>query len=156
MTDWIQEHQALLWTLGGLSILTFLGTLLAIPFLVVWIPADYFLPGRGREDSWAGGHPLIRFSLLALKNLLGGLFVIAGVAMLFLPGQGALTILIGLSLLNFPGKRELELRIVRVPAVLRSINWMRARRGRRPLDLPARKERPGRGPRDRPERDSRV
>ena len=47
-----------------------------------------------------------------------------------------LTILIGLMLMNFPGKRRLELRIIRIPAVHRGIAWMRKRYGQPPLELP--------------------
>ena len=62
--------------------------------------------------------------------------MLAGIAMLALPGQGILTILVGITLLNFPGKRRLELRIVRQRRVLRAINWMRAKAKRPPLVLP--------------------
>ncbi|MBW1715176.1 MAG: hypothetical protein JRJ77_05010, partial [Deltaproteobacteria bacterium] len=72
-------------------------------------------------------HPVIRFVGLGLKNFLGILFVLLGLAMLVLPGQGVITILIGIMMLNFPGKFALERRIVRQPSVLRVINWMRAK-----------------------------
>jgi hypothetical protein len=67
------------------------------------------------------------------KNVLGVVFVLAGIAMLILPGQGVLTILAGIMLLDFPGKRTLECRVVSQPAVLKSINWMRQRAGHAPL-----------------------
>ena len=60
-------------------------------------------------------------------------FLVAGVAMLVLPGQGLLTILIGLMLISFPGKRGLERRIVGRPTILRILNGMRARRSLPPL-----------------------
>ncbi|MFB3064894.1 MAG: PGPGW domain-containing protein [Planctomycetota bacterium] len=66
---------------------------------------------------------MLRLCALAGKNLLAVVLVVAGVAMLFLPGQGILTILVGLGLLSVPGKRKLELWIVRRPAVLRAIQW---------------------------------
>ena len=53
--------------------------------------------------------------------------------MLALPGQGLLTILVGLALLEFPGRRSLELRIARIPALRRGMNWLRARGGASPL-----------------------
>ena len=64
------------------------------------------------------------------------LMVLVGVAMLLLPGQGILTILIGLMLLDFPGKRGLERRLVQQPAVWRAINWMRAKAHQPALELP--------------------
>jgi drug/metabolite transporter (DMT)-like permease len=71
-----------------------------------------------------------------LKNLLGIIFILAGVAMLILPGQGILTILLGIMLMNFPGKHTLERRIVQQPAVLRAINWMRTKANHPELKLP--------------------
>jgi hypothetical protein len=57
--------------------------------------------------------------------------------MLFLPGQGVITMLIGVMLLNFPGKFALERAIVRRRPVHRTINWMRAKANRRPLQIPS-------------------
>jgi hypothetical protein len=67
------------------------------------------------------------------KNLLGYIFVVAGIFMLVLPGQGLLTIFVGIMFLNFRGKYELERWIVSRAPVLRSINWIRRRAGRAPL-----------------------
>jgi hypothetical protein len=64
------------------------------------------------------------------------LIVFVGVAMLLLPGQGILTILIGLMLIDFPGKRRLERRLVQQPSVWRAINWMRAKAHQPPLEMP--------------------
>ena len=79
---------------------------------------------------------MLRIASRAIKNLLGAALVLIGIAMLVLPGQGALTILAGVFLLEFPGKRRLELRIVRQRPVHLTINWIRARVGRPPLVLP--------------------
>src|SRR5439155_1676482 len=70
-------------------------------------------------------HPVLRGLGLSVKNLLGVLFVLAGIAMLVLPGQGLLTMLIGLSFLDFPGKRDQERKIISVPMVLQTINRLR-------------------------------
>ncbi len=71
--------------------------------------------------------------LLTGKNALGYLFVLMGIAMLVLPGQGILTIMIGVTLLDFPGKYRLERWLVSRRPVLRSINWLRRCAGREPL-----------------------
>jgi hypothetical protein len=55
--------------------------------------------------------------------------------MLFLPGQGILTMLIGISMLDFPGKRNIEAKLIGQPTVLGVINGMRKRRGKPPLIL---------------------
>lgn len=116
--------------------LSALATLLAIPWLVTRLPADYF--GHRRRESWrrsaAGPLPVLLIGLL--KNLLGAVLVALGVVMLVTPGQGVLTILIGLLLMNFPGKYRLERWLVTRPGVLRRLNGLRERRGRPPFFVP--------------------
>jgi hypothetical protein len=68
--------------------------------------------------------------------LLGLVLVLAGVAMLVLPGQGVLTLLIGVVLLEFPGKQWLLRRIAGQPRVLGALNAVRERRGVPPLEPP--------------------
>jgi hypothetical protein len=55
--------------------------------------------------------------------------------MLFLPGQGLLTILIGVSLMDFPKKRVLEAKMVGQPTLLGVINSMRHKFGKPPLTM---------------------
>ena len=55
--------------------------------------------------------------------------------MLILPGQGILTILIGLFLMNFPGKFKLERKLIAMPKVLKSLNWIRTKAGKEPFVL---------------------
>ena len=125
LASWIEQHEALLWTLGGLSVFLFIASLVAVPWLVVRIPADYFL-GKTRADHRPRfRHPGLRVVLLVLKNLTGGILLAAGLAMLLLPGQGLLTLFMGVMLIDFPGKYRLERRIVRIPVILRAINWIR-------------------------------
>jgi hypothetical protein len=56
--------------------------------------------------------------------------------MLLLPGQGLLTIFVGLGLLDFPGKRKLELGIIRLRGVRDSIDWLRHKANKEPLEIP--------------------
>ena len=86
--------------------------------------------------SWRKQHPVTRYVLRGIKNVAGLIFLLAGIAMLVLPGQGLLTILIGVSLLDFPGKRRLELYLVQKRPVLRAINWIREKAQRPPLIVP--------------------
>lgn len=115
-----------------LSILGFIGSLIAIPFILVRLPPNYFderHPRRWMENH----HPILRLTGHLVKNLVGVVFFLAGVAMLFLPGQGILTMLVGISLIDFPGKRPLERKLIGQPTVLRTINRLRAKFGRPPL-----------------------
>ena len=77
--------------------------------------------------------PAIRVGLLVVKNTTGGVLIVAGLAMLLLPGQGLLTLAAGLLLLDFPGKYGVERRLVSRGPVRASLNWIRRRRGREPL-----------------------
>ena len=137
--QWLLANETLLWWLGILSLVMFIGTLLLVPVLVARIPADYFSGKHHHQKAmnFAGRHPILRLGLLILKNLLGVILVLAGLAMLVLPGQGILTMVIGLMLMNFPGKFALEQRLVRQPVVLKAINWMRTRSGKPPLQIAA-------------------
>lgn len=116
------------------SVVGFIGTLIAIPLILVRLPADYFdtrIPRHWMKDH----HPLLRLAGLVVKNLVGAVFFLAGFAMLFLPGQGLLTMLIGVSLMDFPRKRELEAKMVGNPTLLGVINTMRHKFHKPPLTL---------------------
>lgn len=116
------------------SAIGFVGSLIAIPMILVRLPSDYFdtrTPRHWMKDH----HPALRLIGLVAKNAVGIVFLLAGFAMLFLPGQGVLTMLIGISLMDFPGKRALEARMVGQPTLLGVINSMRQKFGKPPLTL---------------------
>ncbi|MGB5278362.1 MAG: PGPGW domain-containing protein [Gammaproteobacteria bacterium] len=134
MFDGFTISESTLWYLAVFSTVSFFGTLMAIPVLVIRIPEDYFSGNRRhRWEPWAHEHPVIRWTLLITKNLLGYIFIMLGIAMLVLPGQGILTILIGVMFINFPGKYRLERWVVMRPPVLKTINKLRQRAGHVPL-----------------------
>lgn len=115
--------------IGAASALMFVGTLLLIPLIVIRMPTDYFLHTDARV--WMKGyHPTLRYLGLAAKNAVGLVFLVAGIAMLVLPGQGLLTMVIGISLLDFPGKRHIEHRLLTKPAVFRAMNVIRHKFGK--------------------------
>jgi Putative transmembrane protein (PGPGW) len=116
------------------SAVVFVGTLIAIPIILVRLPEDYF-DVRIRRTWMKDRHPALRIVGRVVKNIAGLSFLLAGIAMLVLPGQGVLTILIGISLLDFPGKQRLEARIIGQRTVLHAVNSLRARFGKPPLVL---------------------
>ncbi len=118
--------------LAVFSIVSFIGSLIIVPVLLVRIPVDYFAAETGRSSRLSGLALLGRI----IKNILGLILLGAGILMLFLPGQGLLTIVLALSLLDFPGKRGLELRLIRQPRVYKAINWLRRKYKRPPLIIP--------------------
>jgi hypothetical protein len=132
MVDILSRYQREMWILGVASVFMLVISAVLIPYLIVRLPADFYAEENHRRRLFES-RPLVRMVFLAVKNALGGVLLIAGIAMLVLPGQGILTILAALALLNFPGKRALEMRILHRPAILRTINWLRLRAGRDPL-----------------------
>lgn len=132
----LREHEALVWWLGAGSAVMFVGTLLAIPCIVIRIPEDYFTRESRHGEAGTPRHPAVRLLLVILKNLAGVVFILAGIPMLVGPGQGVLTILIGVMLLDFPGKYRLERSIIRRHPVHRTVNWIRAKADRPPLKIP--------------------
>ncbi|MDI6808888.1 MAG: PGPGW domain-containing protein [Candidatus Eisenbacteria bacterium] len=133
--NWVQGYGTAIWWATGVSVVTFIVGIVAVPMLMIRVPADYFAHPRRSRMLWAGKPPAIRAVLLAGKNLLGWILVAAGILMLVLPGQGILTILIGLMLLDFPGKFRVERWIVAHRPIFKLINWIRRRAGRPPLVL---------------------
>jgi len=124
-----------LWIVVGLlSAVMFIGTLSAIPWLVARMPVDYFV-GPRRVTQPEARRPVLAFFRRLLRNTLGLVLVVAGLAMLVLPGQGILTLLLGVALIDFPGKRRLEQRLLRQRHVRKSLQWLRKRAGRDPLQF---------------------
>jgi len=118
------------------SVLMFFGTILIIPVILIRLPVDYFL--HDEERVWmAGYHPILRYAGLIVKNTVGLIFLLAGIAMHVLPGQGLLTMVIGVSLLDFPGKRTIEHRLLTKPMVFQAMNAIRKRFGKPPFSRPA-------------------
>lgn len=122
--------------LAGVSVVTFVATLIIVPFVLVRLPSDYFIRDQRVPVVSPTRQPVIRVTLLVAKNLLGAVLLLGGIAMLVLPGQGLLTMLLGLSLIDFPGKFWLERKLVRRRAVHKAINWIRRKGGKGPIEVP--------------------
>jgi hypothetical protein len=123
------------WWMVPVWVGTFLAGVLIVRWLILRIPADYFV--RSPEDrSVVGASRGWRALLWGLKNGSGLLLAIAGLVMIVTPGPGLLAIVLGLSLIDFPGKRGLEERLLCHPRVLHAANRVRERNGMRPLISP--------------------
>ena len=103
--------------------------------LIALIPADYFAHEQRPPSRWAHLHPVLRFVVFVARNIVGPLLVLAGIALLMLPGQGILTIVVGFLVLDMPGKYTLERWIVGKRMVHKPLNWIRAKRGRTALQI---------------------
>jgi hypothetical protein len=116
--------------LGLFSFVAFVGSLIAVPWMIGRMRADYFLTHWQEVDVRHRRHPLVASALSLLRNGIGLCLLIAGIAMLVLPGQGILTILIAICLMDIPGKRRLIDRLVAVSQVQQALNWIRRKRGK--------------------------
>lgn len=135
---WSEAHRWVVWAVaaGSLGSLALSGVLVSLVLLA--LPADHYSKGRIAPVPSANGGVLALFAsgmLLVVRNVAGWVFVLAGVAMLVLPGQGLLSILAGLVLIDFPGKRRFERRLLASHVVRDAMNWLRRRAGKPPFDF---------------------
>jgi hypothetical protein len=131
--DWVSQP-VVLGVIVAVSTLMFVATVVGVPWFVARVPADYFSRREQRDSGIvAPKRSPWRVAVVVMKNALGVLLLMAGVAMLFLPGNGIATIFASLFLLDFPGKKRFQRRIIARPPVLRMLNAMRRRARREPL-----------------------
>jgi len=135
MIAFLHNHETVLLWLMIASIIGLIASLVMIPWVVVQIPSDYFSHKKRQKYQWHNYPPIVRLVFILLKNILGVIFIIGGIAMLVLPGQGILTIVIGLFIVDFPNKYKVESWIIKRPVVLRTINRLRAKAKRSPLEV---------------------
>ena len=133
--QFLHSHKLAIEWVAGMSFLVFIGSLILVPWIVIQLPVDYFAKRKRTKMPFAKHHPVLRWIGLVIKNCLGALLIVAGVAMLLLPGQGILTVAIGVLLLDFPGKHALEAKIIGRKPVLNSINWIRRKANVPPLEV---------------------
>ena len=124
--EWLKAYGVML---IGVSVASFIVSILFCTLVIAYLPPDYFLPNRRANRI---RHPVLRIGLKCLKNLLAVVLVVVGIIQIPLPGQGILTILIGIIISDIPGKRKLERRIISSPVVLATANGIRSR-FKRPL-----------------------
>jgi multisubunit Na+/H+ antiporter MnhG subunit len=131
--EWLKnfwEHLTLNEVLIGVGLFLFS---LAISFaalgiVMVKIPENYF-SSHYERDFLPDSPFLVRWGAVIVKNIFGVFLVLLGIVLSLpgVPGQGVLTILLGLIMIDIPGKRPIEARIIKRPAVLNAINKLRAK-----------------------------
>ena len=129
----IVPYKNLIIWLGLISMVIFFFSLLSIKWLVGMIPEDYFI--RNGASKTKSNNPVLWYFVLIFKNLFGYTLIFGGIMMLILPGQGLFTIIIGLLLSNYPGKYKIEKKVIAIPSVLRSINWLRKKTNKPPIKI---------------------
>ena len=124
LSSWL-SHPAVAFSLGIFSILAVLASVVLVPRFLARLPPDYLQASKPAESP--------SVLLRVLRNLFGVVLILLGIAMLVLPGQGLLTLLVGVLLVDFPGKQQLVRRILSRPKVLSVVNKLRGHRGAAPL-----------------------
>ena len=96
LMDLAGQHADILLALSLFSLISVGVTMTLGVRLIARLPADYFVNDIRREGSLTRYPLIVRIVIPVLKNLLGFVFILAGVLMLVLPGQGLLTLFAGL------------------------------------------------------------
>ena len=111
---------------GVASAAMFVGSILAIPWLVRRLPADYFVRPPPRRS----------LPVTILRNVVAVVLIALGLAMLVLPGQGIVTVVIGLSLLDLPIKHRALRWLLQRRKIQEGVQRLRAKKGKPPLVIP--------------------
>jgi len=121
---------------AAIFIVSFFANLGIVSWILVKLPADHFSKSR-KTKFWSGPRPWLHAAKVIGKNIGGVLLVALGVVLSLpgVPGQGLLTILLGIMLLDFPGRHRLEQKLLSKPSIVNSINKLRGRFGKKPLEL---------------------
>ena len=133
VTQLLSNYKNFILWLGTISFFIFIFSLFSIKWLVALIPSDYFT--NKSSSKFRSSYPVIWLLSIIIKNILGYALIIGGILMLVLPGQGLFTIMIGLMLSNYPGKYFIEKRFIAIPSVLKTINWLRKKSDKPPLEI---------------------
>ena len=122
MIEWLKQHPGLVVS-GGLSVVLFVVGIFVVPIAVARLPEDFFTRKNHKPSLWL--------------NIAGWVLIVAGVAMLILPGPGAVAILAGIVLADFPGKRRFLRWFLARGRIFKGLNRIRAKRGKPPLQKPS-------------------
>ena len=104
----------------------FVGSVVAVPWLLRRMPADHFVRPPPKHALWK----------VVLRNAAGAMIVAMGVLMLFLPGQGILAILLGLSIMDLEVKHRIVRRILGQKKIQEAVQRIRSKAGKPPLVIP--------------------
>lgn len=136
MADWISK-ETLLWvsTASGIGLLILA---IVIPWLIVKMPVDYFSHPK-RYNRLDRKPAMVRIPLRILKNILAIALLVLGGIMFLTPASGLFPILLGVVLADFPGKHKLERWILCRDSIRNSMNWLRRKFQRKPVEMPSRR-----------------
>jgi hypothetical protein len=133
ITEFVSNYKTYILWLATISLFVFIFSLVSIKWLVALIPTDYFVKKNISKSKKS--YSLLWLMSIIVKNIIGYTLILGGILMLVLPGQGLFTILMGLILSNYPGKYTIEKRIISIPRILKTINWLRKKSNKPRLEI---------------------
>ena len=133
MASFLTDYESYIKGIGLISFFFFIASLLIVPWIISRLQVDYFLQLHKHNHKKEDAHPLAFILLRLLRYLLGAILLSAGILMLFLPGQGLLTIFFGLSLLDFPGKQKAIDWLLKKKFLQTALNWIREKENKEPF-----------------------
>jgi len=133
ITEFVSNYKIYILWLATISLFVFIFSLVSIKWLVALIPTDYFVKKNISKSKKS--YSLLWLMSIIVKNIIGYTLILGGILMLVLPGQGLFTILMGLILSNYPGKYTIEKRIISIPSILKTINWLRKKSNKPRLEI---------------------
>lgn len=116
-----------------------IGYFVVIGYIITQMDTRYFLrkkssSGQVHQTPQSMSLRRVMGHFASIIKIIFGLFLLMfGVAMLILPGQGLLTMLIGLSLIPFPGKNRIEQNLLSRKSVRYPLNWIRIKARKEPF-----------------------
>lgn len=128
---WLSQHTDAIAVIGLVSFLLLATSLLATPWILARLPANYFSKPPSIEPR-----SVRRLFKSVVKTILGFMLMLTGVAMMITPGPGLVCLVLGMALCEFPGKHRLLTRIIRRPSVFSTLNWLREKASKPPFVLP--------------------
>jgi len=132
LVTWLSQNTSILAAVAGFSLFLLTTSLLATPWVLARLPANYFSKPPAVKPRSAR-----RLCASVVKTVLGSLMILAGIAMMFTPGPGLVCLVLGMALCEFPGKHRLLKRVIRRPSVFSTLNWLRRKASKPPFVLPA-------------------
>jgi hypothetical protein len=129
-------HQDVIKGLAFGSLGFFVLTPIIAPLTILWMPRNALVNSRRHFREISVSRKIGRVLLFFLKNLIGISLTLLGVLLLFMPGQGMLTIFIGLLFTDLPGKRNLLAKVLGMGKIKPLVNRLRERYHRPPLLWP--------------------
>lgn len=132
LSTWLAQHSGAIAAIGLISFLLLVASILATPWVLAKLPANYFSKPPSIKPLSVG-----RLIVSVLKTILGIIMIFAGMVMMVTPGPGLVCLVLGLVLCEFPGKHSLLRHVIRQPIVFSTLNWLRKKASKPPFLLPA-------------------